>query len=139
VAEPEGSWTLAELTEDTGLTPRTIRYYIARGLVKGPVVAGRGAIYSAEHLERLKMIKRLQAGGMMLAEIARVLGGAAEPKQLPTPVSWQSYALTDDVTVQVRADTAPWRAKEIRDALREFAARLAQEEAKSDGSDENHD
>ncbi|MCL5743670.1 MAG: helix-turn-helix domain-containing protein [Acidobacteria bacterium] len=137
MAGQAGFWTLTELAGETGLAPRTIRYYIARGLLKGPAIAGRGAVYSAEHRERLDTIKELQASGMMLSEIARVLDGPAESKELPPPVQWESYALADDVTVQVRTGVAPWRAKAIRNALREFAARLADKDATSDASDEN--
>ena len=49
---------------------RTIRFYIARGLLDGPVKAGRGAVYTADHLARLERIKEMQAEGRMLAEIA---------------------------------------------------------------------
>ncbi len=129
MAEAEKSWTLAELAEETGLAPRTIRYYIWRGLLEGPVVAGRGAAYTASHLERLQAIQQLQSDGLMLAEIARVLAGTAAANRLPQPVSWQTYALADEVVVQVRTDVAPWRAKQIRDALREFLARIEAREA----------
>lgn len=135
----KNSWTLAELAEEAGVAPRTVRYYIARGLLDGPVVAGRGATYSAEHLERLSQIRKLQADGMMLADIVRIMNGTAGPDPLPPPVTWQSYAITDDVTVQVRAGSSPWRAKQIRDALSQFAARLAKEEPELDESNHSND
>ena len=137
--EPKNSWTLAELAEEANVAPRTIRYYIARGLLDGPVVAGRGATYSAVHLERLAQIRKLQASGMMLAEIVRVLHGPAGPDPLPPPVTWQSYAVAEDVTVQVRAGSSPWRAKQIREALRQFAARLAKEEPELNESNHSND
>ena len=49
--------TLAELSEESGTPARTIRFYIARGLLDGPLKAGRGAVYTAEHLARLEKIK----------------------------------------------------------------------------------
>ena len=67
--------TLAELSEESGMPARTIRFYIARGLLDGPVKAGRGAVYTAEHLARLEKIKEMQAEGRMLAEIAHDLTG----------------------------------------------------------------
>ena len=67
----EGERTLAELAEAAGIPARTIRFYIARGLLDGPLKAGRGAVYTAEHLARLEKIKTLQAEGRMLAEIGR--------------------------------------------------------------------
>ena len=131
------SWTLAELAEETGLAPRTIRFYIARGLLNGPAVAGRGAFYSTGHLETLEKIRKLQARGLMLADISRVLAGAKEAKELPAPEAWQSYRLGGDVVVAVRAGAAPWRLKRIHEGLRRFAADVRQAEEEGDGSDGN--
>jgi len=115
------SRTLSELAEETGLTARTIRYYIARGLVDGPDVAGRGAVYGTRHVDRLREIQRLQAEGRMLAEIASadVDGG-----ELPMPVATQQYEIAKGVVVTVRADLAPWRIKQIRQTLAKCAAEL---------------
>ena len=75
IAGMRKSKTLAELSEESGIPARTIRFYIARGLLDGPVKAGRGAVYTAGHLARLEKIKALQAEGRMLAEIAHDLNG----------------------------------------------------------------
>jgi DNA-binding transcriptional MerR regulator len=119
------TWTLAELAEETGLSARTIRFYISRGLLEGPGTAGRGAAYGPGHVERLREIQRLQGEGRMLAEIAAVSDGQAE---LPEPVAWQQYAPVEGVVVNVRADMAPWRVRQIRNALARFAAEIKQEE-----------
>ena len=65
-------WTLTELADEAGIPARTIRYYIARGLLEGPDVAGRGASYGTAHRDRLLEIRALQSEGRMLADIARV-------------------------------------------------------------------
>lgn len=114
-------WTLAELADEVGLPARTIRYYIARGLLDGPEVAGRGAIYRITHLERLREIRKLQRQGRMLAEIGQ---HRHEVTELPQPESWWRYPLADGVIVHVRADLAPWRVKRIRKALAELAEQL---------------
>ena len=119
--------TLAELASETGVPARTIRFYIARGLLAGPEVAGRGAAYGPAHLERLGTIRRLQQRGMTLAEIARELEGAGAAV-LPAPSAWWQYAVSPDVMVSVRADAAPWRLKQVREALEAMAARLAEKE-----------
>jgi DNA-binding transcriptional MerR regulator len=116
----KATWTLTELAADSGLTARTIRYYIARGLVDGPDVAGRGAVYNQRHLDRLREIQRLQSEGRMLAEI----GQSASPVELPQPALWYQFEIADGVTVNVRADLAPWRAKQVREVLAECAAKL---------------
>lgn len=113
--------TLAQLAEASGLPARTIRFYIARGLLDGPRKAGRGAAYTRDHLACLERIKQLQAEGRMLSEIGRALSGAeTEPAAAP-PTAWWQHALADDVVVLTRSDLSPWRARQLHAALEEFA------------------
>lgn len=117
--------TLAELAETSGIPERTIRFYIARGLLDGPQKVGRGATYSAEHLARLEKIKRLQAEGRVLAEIAQILGGGSRRRHSAAPISWWQHAIADDVMVWVRTDASPWRIKQIRAAMDDMSSRLS--------------
>ena len=120
--------SLAELADATGIPARTIRFYISRGLLDGPAKAGRGAVYTAVHVERLEKIKALQAEGRHLSEIAPMIEGApAERPAYPSSVWWQ-HALADDVVVWTRGDVSPWRQKQIRDAVDEMAVRLRRKE-----------
>ena len=123
------SKTLAELSEESSTPARTIRFYIARGLLDGPVKAGRGAVYTAEHLARLEKIKELQAEGRMLAEIAHDLNGGPPVQPAVTPSPWWQYAIDEDVVVWVRGDVSPWRMKRIRAAVDEIAVRLREPES----------
>jgi DNA-binding transcriptional MerR regulator len=119
--------TLAELAEQSGVPARTIRFYISRGLLDGPVKAGRGAEYNAQHLARLEQIKTLQADGRMLSEIGSMLA-EGQRRAAPAPTPWWQHAIGNDVVVWTKADASPWRLKQIRAAIEELAARLAQEE-----------
>jgi DNA-binding transcriptional MerR regulator len=114
--------TLQDLAEQAALPARTIRFYIARGLLPGPTGAGRSAAYGGEHLARLAAIKRLQKRGLTLTEMTVELSG--EKAALPPASAWWQYPLGDDVMVQVRAGASPWRLRQIRNALEEMAARL---------------
>jgi len=76
--EKEKEWTLRELAAETGVPERTIRFYISRGLVDPPLRGGRGAAYGAGHKARLEEIRKLQAKGLMLAEIGQVLAHERE-------------------------------------------------------------
>src|SRR5438045_2028249 len=120
--------TLAELAEASGLPARTIRFYISRGLLDGPLKAGRGAAYTAEHLARLEEIKRLQSKGRGLAEIAQILRGGQRPHQAVPPSSWWQHTIGEDVMVWVRTDANPWRIKRIRAAIDDMASRLSLED-----------
>ena len=117
--------TLAELAEASGLAARTIRFYIARGLLDGPVKAGRAAAYTEDHLARLEKIKKLQAQGRMLSEIGRSLAGGTTPERhAAAPTAWWRHAIADDVVVLTRSDVSPWRTRQIREAIDELARSL---------------
>ena len=66
---PESEYSLQDLVDLAGVTPRTIRYYIVQGLLPSPGKAGPGAIYTDGHLNRIRLIKRLQREHLPLAEI----------------------------------------------------------------------
>jgi len=125
--------TLRELAARSGVPARTIRLYISRGLLPGPLRAGRGAAYSSGHLEKLAGIRRLQGEGLTLREIAQRLEPATGRARLPEPSAWLNFKVADDVVVLVRADASPWRARRIQTALGGFS------EALSDEKETDHD
>jgi DNA-binding transcriptional MerR regulator len=124
--------TLTELSGESGLPARTIRFYIARGLLDGPVKSGRGAVYTEEHLARLEKIKQLQAEGRMLTDIAHEFTGPREHTAVP-PSAWWQYVIQEEVMVCVRGDVSPWRMKQIRTAIDAFASRLQEPESNKTG------
>lgn len=129
--------TLAELAEASGLPARTIRFYIARRVLNGPVKAGRGAVYGLEHLTRLEQVQRLQSEGRTIAEIGRTLGGnPPEPHAQASATAWWQHVVADDVMVWVRDGLSPWRTKQVRAAIGELTGRLraaGDEERKEQG------
>jgi DNA-binding transcriptional MerR regulator len=62
-------YSLTELADMSGVTPRTVRYYLAQGLLPAVGPSGPGNKYDAGHLARLRLIRRLQAEHLPLAEI----------------------------------------------------------------------
>ena len=70
--------TLAELTEAADVSTRTVRYYIAEGLLPPPEGAGPSSVYTAGHLARLRLIQRLKAAYWPLKEIRRRLAGLGD-------------------------------------------------------------
>jgi DNA-binding transcriptional MerR regulator len=79
------SYSLDELTSLTGVTVRTVRYYIAEGLLPPPVTVGRNASYTREHLDRLRLITRLKEGYLPLKEIRRQIQ-AMSPEEIASAV-----------------------------------------------------
>jgi DNA-binding transcriptional MerR regulator len=75
-AARDGSMTIDKLARRTGMTARNIRAHQSRGLVPPPDVRGRTGYYGEEHVERIDLIKELQADGFNLEAIRRLLEGA---------------------------------------------------------------
>jgi DNA-binding transcriptional MerR regulator len=73
-AMDEPGLTIDELARETGLTVRNLRSHHARGLLPPPEVRGRTGYYGPEHVERLRLIGELQAEGLKLDGIRRLLG-----------------------------------------------------------------
>lgn len=71
------TWKLEELAQQTGVSARTIRYYVQRGLLPAPVFRGRDTVYSHEHLLKLKAIRRLQERFLSLDAIQHQLAHAS--------------------------------------------------------------
>jgi DNA-binding transcriptional MerR regulator len=69
----ESAYTIVDLSRLTGLNVRTIRYYLAQGLIPASGESGPGAHYGAGHLDRLRLIKLLQTQYLPNAEIRRRL------------------------------------------------------------------
>lgn len=67
------SYSIGELAEAAGVTPRTIRYYTAEGLLPKPDTRGQYAQYGGEHLLRLRLIARLKESYLPLSEIRAYL------------------------------------------------------------------
>lgn len=59
---------IEELADRTGVSVRTVRYYISQGLLPGPGTRGKGTVYGDEHLARLRLIRRLSEQHVPLAE-----------------------------------------------------------------------
>lgn len=74
--QDESGLKLDELAERAGVSARTVRYYVQRGLLAPPVFRGRDTVYGEGHLLRLRLIKRLQdARFLPLDAIAAELAG----------------------------------------------------------------
>lgn len=107
-------YSLNDLTKLTGVSQRTVRYYIQSGLLPAPAGSGPAARYSEVHLDRLRLIRRLQSGHLPLAEIRRrlealpddQLAAAASATFSEQPVGVADSAL-DYITALLGGDAGP--------------------------------
>ena len=123
-------YSLSELAERTGITPRNVRFYIAQGLVPSPITQGRTARYTATHLDILRRIKSLKAEGMSLMEIQ------AQLKQPPlfTLEGEQvtNVRVTSDVLVIFKHSAmSAARQRAVHLGIEALARTIAYEESKS--------
>lgn len=105
----KGELTIRDLAERTGMTVRNIRAHQARGLLPPPVVRGRTGFYNEEHVARIELTREMQADGLNLEAIRRVLetsdGAAGEiydfsrairvPFEDETPEIYEASELAD--------------------------------------------
>lgn len=66
---------LAQLSESTGVSVATLKYYLREGLLHpGAVVSRTQADYDSTHVDRVRLVRALsEVGGLSLAAIGRVL------------------------------------------------------------------
>lgn len=70
--ERDRQFSIGELANEAGVSIRTIRYYLAEGLLP-PAEGGPRAIYTQAHLDRLRLIGQLKNAFLPLKEIRRQL------------------------------------------------------------------
>jgi DNA-binding transcriptional MerR regulator len=103
--------TIDDLARRTGFTTRNIRAYQSRGLLPPPEVRGRTGYYAEEHVDRLELIREMQADGFNLTSIKRLIDGSGG--------EWE------DMLGFKRAALSGWEAEEPEvTTLEEFAARF---------------
>ncbi len=76
------TFSIGALAAAAGVSRRTVRFYVARGLLAPPFGLGRGARYSQAHLDRLLEIRASHGRGVSLQEL-RDRGAA--PERPPAP------------------------------------------------------
>ena len=67
------SYSLAELSANTGVSARTIRYYQSEQVLDAPAKAGRDAVYRQAHADRLALIGELRDRGLTLQTIRQLV------------------------------------------------------------------
>lgn len=80
-------FSIDDLSRLTGLTVRTIRFYIQMGLVDRPEGQKRASFYTPAHLEQLLRVKRLVAEGRSLESIRALMQDDDEKVMPSAPVS----------------------------------------------------
>ncbi|APR85813.1 Transcriptional regulator, MerR family protein [Minicystis rosea] len=125
---PAPTYRIDELAHLAGVSARTIRFYVERGLLPGPRRRGAGSPYTQEHLARLFAIERLRDGKKLrldvvkrrlaqlsAAEIAAMLPPSAPAQSAETSTSaplvpyqrWDYVELIPGLELRIRSDASP--------------------------------
>ena len=128
-AEPGATerYSIDELATLAGVTPRTVRYYIAEGLLDRPEGEKRGAHYLRRHLEQLLLIRRWTDAGLSLERVRELIAGAPEdpPRQRAMPGSvevWSRVTVADGLEVHLEPGRAGLTPEQVRSFIRGVAA-----------------
>jgi DNA-binding transcriptional MerR regulator len=120
-------YAIDELSTLAGVTPRTVRYYIAEGLVDRPAGEKRGAHYLRRHLEQLLLIRRWTDAGLSLDRVRELIAGAPEdpPRRVAPPGSvevWSRVTVADGLEVQLEPGRAGLTPEQVRALVRGITA-----------------
>lgn len=118
--------TVEQLALEVGLPASTIRMYQTKGLLHPPQRHGRSARYNGSHVERLRLVQRLQARGFSLPAIAELVAAHAGGRSVAEVLGLGREATAADewVPVTVRELRTLLPARDLRLALVRRSARL---------------
>ena len=120
-------YSIDELATLAGVTPRTVRYYIAQGLLDRPEGEKRGAHYVRRHLEQLLLARRWTDAGLSLERVRELIAGAPEdPPRHATPSGsvevWSRVTVADGLEVQLEPGRAGLSPEQVRTFVRGITA-----------------
>lgn len=100
---------MSELSERSGVTVATIKFYLREGLIpEGTRTSKTQATYDELHLQRLRVIRALVESGVSVAETRKVLSALDSPPDDPRELLATAHAAvtpTPDHDVDVTAAT----------------------------------
>jgi DNA-binding transcriptional MerR regulator len=137
-AAPAGRYSIDELAKLTGVTARTVRYYIAEGLVDRPVGERRGAHYLRRHVEQLLLVRRWTDAGLSLERVRELMAGAPEDPapRAAAPGSvevWSRITVANGLEVHVEPGRADLTPEQMRSLVRGITALYRQVRSTSVG------
>lgn len=114
--------TLQQLSDQSGVPGRTVRYYIQKGLLPPPEGERRGAWYTPDHLAELLRIRQWQEAGLSLDAIAGLLQARSEAPIAPArpgAVEVRSHLIVaDGIELVVTPDRAGLTQAQLRQLFR---------------------
>ena len=64
--------SIGDLADRTGVSRRTVRFYVQRGIIDPPLGRGRGSYYTDHHVQQIHRVRSLQREGLSLERIDQI-------------------------------------------------------------------
>ena len=130
-------YNIHDLATLASVPTRTVRFYIAKGLIDRPHGAKRGAWYEERHLQQLLLIRRWTDAGLSLDRVRELQAGSPEeapPRRVKpgTVEVWSRVTLADGVEVQLEPRRAGMTPEQVRAFIQEV--KLAYRRVREPGS-----
>ncbi|MGD9734171.1 MAG: MerR family transcriptional regulator [Solirubrobacterales bacterium] len=124
--KPPARMTIGELARRTGMTVRNIRAHQTRGLLPPPEVQGRTGYYNEDHVARIELTREMQAEGLNLEAIRRVLEHTGSSQEIVDFARAIRAPFEDEVPEIFDADelAASWRVGQVDPKLLRRAEEL---------------
>jgi len=126
------TYTLDEIAALAELPRRTVRYYIQTGLIDRPEGVGKGAWYTARHVEQLLLVRKWQLAGLSLERIGELLRQPSSGLVPPTPRRpgtvevWSHLVVADGIELTVEPGRAGLTPEQVRALFRAVTQAFAQ-------------
>jgi DNA-binding transcriptional MerR regulator len=115
----ERHYTIGQLSELTGFSRRTIRYYVQEGLLAPPAGRGRGGFYFDSHMATLRRIRSLQEKGLRLSAIFEMLRDVVAPGPVKEERRiWVRYEIAPGIEIHVDRGREKAAGKDIGEIIR---------------------
>ncbi|KJU82956.1 transcriptional regulator, MerR family [Candidatus Magnetobacterium bavaricum] len=111
-------YLITEVSEITGFSLRTIRYYVSSGIIEPPEGRGRGGFYNDRHIDKLRQIKGMQENGMRLKDIITLDRSSEVPNAETTRQVWFKYEIIPGLEIHVRKDIEESERQKIFDVVK---------------------
>ena len=126
-------WTIGDLAAELKVTPRTLRFYEAEGLIETIRGAGGSRTYTRRDRTRMQLILRGKRFGMSLTEIAEIIDMYDDAESSKIRQLERVVRRVDEISAELTARQRDIESTlaELSDVSKQCKSRLRQLQAKS--------
>ncbi|MGD9899380.1 MAG: MerR family transcriptional regulator [Calditrichaceae bacterium] len=111
-------YTIEQLSDLSGYSRRTIRYYIQQGLLEPPAGRGRGGFYYDSHVQKLHEIRANQEQGIKLAAMQELSKTDLENSPESIRDIWVRYQIIPGIEIHIKRSVEEREGRRITELIR---------------------